>query len=322
MLNTLRELMQPPPGMAFDFSQPAGEAALTPAGGVSWRVFANPVSLFIGGVTAVLLELAEPSVRSGVWEHGSFRHDPVMRLRRTGFAAMMTVYGPRSAAEQLIARVVRMHDRVQGTTPEGLAYRANDPRLLDWVHATAAFGFVEAYHRYVVPLSPTEKDAAFAEGEPAARLYGATGALSSWAAWEALLAEAAPQLEGSHVLADFLRLMDEAPIVPAPSKPLSDSTISLRASCQMYSSRPSNSGSSASASINACAVSTVSTVLASDDLITLKPMAYSPFKCWPLLRIGWSKTMSATWPSLRPRSFTGNCAMSSTEVMALFEIAP
>lgn len=212
--------MQPPPGMAFDFSQPVGEPALTPAGGVSWRVFANPVSLFIGGVTAVLLELAEPSVRSGVWEHGSFRYDPVMRLRRTGFAAMMTVYGPRSAAEQLIARVVRMHDRVQGTTPEGLAYRANDPRLLDWVHATAAFGFVEAYHRYAVPLSQAEKDAAFAEGEPAARLYGATGALGSWAAWEALLARTAPRLGGSHILADFLRLMDEAPIVPTPIRPL------------------------------------------------------------------------------------------------------
>ena len=220
MLNTLRELMQPPAGMAFDFSQPAGEPALTPADGVSWRVFANPVSLFVGGVTAVLLELAEPSVRTGVWEHGSFRHDPVMRLRRTGFAAMMTVYGPRSAAEQLIARVVKMHDRVQGTTPDGLAYRANDPRLLDWVHATAAFGFVEAYHRYVVPLSPAEKDAAFAEGEPAARLYGATGALGSWAAWDALLAATAPRLEGSHILAEFLKLMDEAPIVPAPMRPL------------------------------------------------------------------------------------------------------
>jgi len=220
MLEAIRELLRPPPGMAFDFSQPAGEAALAPHDGVAWQVFANPVAVFIGGVAAVLLELSEPSVRSGVWEHSGFRRDPILRLRRTGFAAMMTVYGPRSAAEQLIARVVRMHDRVQGTTPEGLAYRANDPRLLDWVHATAAFGFVEAYHRYVVPLSPTEKDAAFAEGEPAARLYGATGALSSWAAWEALLAEAAPQLEGSHVLADFLRLMDEAPIVPAPIRPL------------------------------------------------------------------------------------------------------
>ena len=94
MLKTIRDLMQPPPGMAFDFSQPPGEAALAPPDGVAWRVFANPVSLFIGGVAAVLLELAEPSVRSGVWDAGGFQRDPGMRLRRTGFAAMMTVYGP------------------------------------------------------------------------------------------------------------------------------------------------------------------------------------------------------------------------------------
>ena len=70
-------------------------------------MFANPVSLFVGGATAVLLELAEPSVRTGVWDHSSFACDPATRLRRTGFAAMMTVYGPRSAAEEMIARVVR-----------------------------------------------------------------------------------------------------------------------------------------------------------------------------------------------------------------------
>jgi uncharacterized protein (DUF2236 family) len=115
-----------------------------PADGVSWRVFANPISLFIGGVAAVLLELAEPSVRSGVWDHSSFRRDPGMRLRRTRVAAMMTVYGPRSAAEKLIANVVRMHGHVKGTTPDGIAYHANDPRLLDWVQATATFGFAEA----------------------------------------------------------------------------------------------------------------------------------------------------------------------------------
>ncbi|MBQ5946324.1 oxygenase MpaB family protein [Massilia sp. ST3] len=220
MLDILQELMRPPAGMDFDFSRPAGEPALTPAHGVSWRVFANPVSLFVGGVAAVLLELAEPSVRTGVWEHGGFRSNPVMRLRRTGFAAMMTVYGPRSAAEQLIARVVKMHDRVQGTTPGGLAYRANDPRLLDWVHATAAFGFVEAYHRYVAPLSGMEKDAAFAEGVPAARLYGAAGAPGSWAMWQAMLARTAPELEGSSILAEFLRLIAAAPLLPAPVRGL------------------------------------------------------------------------------------------------------
>jgi uncharacterized protein (DUF2236 family) len=220
MLNRIQDLMRPPAGMAFDFSQPAGEPALTPPDGVSWRVFANPVSLFVGGVTAVLLELAEPSVRSGVWDHSDFQRDPVRRLRRTGFAAMMTIYGPRSASEKMIAHVVHMHEHVEGRTPDGVAYRANDPRLLDWVQATATFGFTEAYHRYVQALSAAEKDSAFAEGEPAARLYGATGAPSAWAAWEALLAANAPGLEGSSILADFLRIMADAAILPAPMRPL------------------------------------------------------------------------------------------------------
>lgn len=220
MLDTLQELLRPPAGMAFDFSQPPGEPALTPPDGISWRIFANPVALFIGGVTAVLLELAEPSVRAGVWDHGGFQRDPLARLRRTGFAAMMTVYGPRPAAEQMIAHVVRMHGRVQGTTPAGVAYRANDPRLLDWVHATAAFGFIEAYHRYVQPLSAADKDAAFAEGQASAALYGATGAPASWTAWDALLARTAPGLEGSAILAAFLRIMTETAILPAPLRGL------------------------------------------------------------------------------------------------------
>jgi uncharacterized protein (DUF2236 family) len=220
MLSSIRDLMRPPAGMEFDFSQPAGEPALTPADGVSWRVFANPVSLFVGGVAAVLLELAEPSVRSGVWDHSGFRRDPLTRLRRTGFAAMMTVYGPRSAAEKMIARVVRMHAHVEGSTPDGVAYRANDPRLLDWVHATASFGFTEAYHRYVQPLSAAEKDAAFAEGGSSALLYGAVEAPRSWAGWEAILAATAPGLEGSTILEEFLRIMAEAAILPAAVRPL------------------------------------------------------------------------------------------------------
>jgi len=220
MLATMQELLRPPAGMAFDFSQPAGEPALAPPDGVAWQVFANPVSLFVGGVAAVLLELSEPSVRSGVWDHSSFARDPGMRLRRTGFAAMMTVYGPRSATEKLIARVVRLHGHVAGTTPDGVPYQANDPRLLNWVQATATFGFTEAFHHYVRTLSLQERDAAFAEAQPSAHLYGATGAPCSRDAWEALLAATAPGLEGSAILADFLRIMAEAPILPAPLRPL------------------------------------------------------------------------------------------------------
>lgn len=220
MLDAMRELMRAPAGMDFDFSHPAGEPALAPQGGISWWVFANPVALFVGGVAAVLLELAEPSVRSGVWDHSSFRRDPKTRLRRTGFAAMMTVYGPRSATERLIQRVVKMHDHVQGVTPDGVPYHANDPRLLNWVQATASFGFTEAYHRYVRTLSQAEKDLAFAEAQPSARLYGATGAPGSWAAWQAMLAETAPALEGSDILSDFIRILAETDILPRPMRGL------------------------------------------------------------------------------------------------------
>jgi len=129
-----------------DFLRPIGEPALVPPDSISWRVFKNPLALFIGGVAAVIMELAEPRVRTGVWEHTTFRVDPIRRLRRTGLAAMVTIYGARSEAEAMIGGVRRMHDRVVGTTPAGQAYRANDPELLNWVQGTAAYGFLQASH--------------------------------------------------------------------------------------------------------------------------------------------------------------------------------
>ena len=161
-----------------DFLRPAGEAALVSPDSVSWRVFKNPLSLFIGGVAAVIMELAEPRVRTGVWEHTTFRIDPIQRLRRTGVAAMVTIYGARSTVEALIARVRRMHDRIVGSTPAGKAYRANDPELLNWVQGTAAYSFLQAYHAYVRPLSDLERDRYYAEGILAASLYGASAATS------------------------------------------------------------------------------------------------------------------------------------------------
>jgi uncharacterized protein (DUF2236 family) len=71
---------------------------------------------------------------------------------------MITIYGARSTAEAMIAGVRRMHDRIAGSTPAGKAYRANDPELLNWVQGTAAYGFLQAYHAYVRPLSDLERD--------------------------------------------------------------------------------------------------------------------------------------------------------------------
>lgn len=202
--------------VTFDFSQPPGEEALVPATSVSWQVFKNPLSLFIGGVTAVLLELAEPRVRHGVWDHSTFRTDPVTRLKRTGLAAMATVYGPRHAAEAMIAGVGRRHNAVKGVTESGVSYHALDPELLDWVQATASFGFVESYCRFTRPLSPEDKDRYYREALPAARLYGASGAPASDAERRALFARMEAGLESSPVLREFLTIMRKAEIFPAP----------------------------------------------------------------------------------------------------------
>jgi uncharacterized protein (DUF2236 family) len=193
-----------------------------PADSVSWRICKNPVTLFIGGVTAVLLEFAEPRIRTGVWEHTTFRSNPVRRLRRTGLAAMITVYGARSTAEAMIAGVRRMHDAVRGTTTTGLVYYANDPDLLRWVHATAAFGFLEAYQAYVRPLTTAERDRYFAEGVPASRLYGVEDAPSSEAELRALFEATTGRLERSDVVFEFLAVMRRAEILPAALRPVQD----------------------------------------------------------------------------------------------------
>src|SRR5262249_9365273 len=132
---------------------------------------------------------------TGVWEHTTFRVDPIRRLRRTGLAAMVTVYGARSTAERMIARVRRVHDRIKGITPSGEAYCANDPELLNWVHGTAAYGFARTYHAYVKPLSLLERNCYYAEGDTAAAFYGATGAPTSEAELEMLFQAMAARLE-------------------------------------------------------------------------------------------------------------------------------
>lgn len=206
------------PGVAaIDFAMPAGAPALLAPDSLTWRVMKNPVALLVGGIAAVILELAEPRVRTGVWEHTSFRADPAARMKRTGMAAMVTVYAPAEAARAMIAGVVRAHARIEGLTPAGVAYRASDVELLNWVHATASYGFIEAYHRYVRKLSAADIDRFYAEGAPGASLYGATGAPRSAAEMRTLFAAMRPKLERSDVVLEFLKIVRTAPILPARS---------------------------------------------------------------------------------------------------------
>lgn len=199
------------PGM---FRAPLGEGALLSPDSVSWQIFRNPVTMFIGGIAAVLMELGEPRVRSAVWQHSSFRNDPAGRLRRTGFAAMVTVYAARSVMVDFTARIRRMHAGVVGETPDGQAYRASDPALLRWVQGTAAFAFVEAHQAYLRPLLPSLRARYYAEGIAGGTLYGVEDVPASEAAMQAMLAGMQPFLTPSPILGELITLVRDAAILP------------------------------------------------------------------------------------------------------------
>ena len=201
-------------GWKIDYSQPAGEPAYLDPGSVHWRVYKNPIALAIGGVAAVLLEFADARIRSGVWDHSTYKADPIGRSKRTGVAAMVGVYGPQSAARRVIQGVTNMHARVVGETPKGEAYKALDVELLDWVSATAAYGFLNAYDRFVSPVSEADKSRFYAEGAPIARLYGVQYSPKSTADFLGMMDRLVDRFEPHPIVEEFLAIIQSGQAAP------------------------------------------------------------------------------------------------------------
>lgn len=199
------------------YLEPAGDPGLYGPDSITWRVHANLVALVVGGVAAVILQLAEPRVRSGVWQHSNFRTDPLARMRRTAEAAMLITFGPTAAAEARIAMINRLHAQVSGITPEGQAYSALDPELLEWVHLTAGYGFLNAYVRYVDPrLSRGDQDRYYREGARVGRGFGVIDPPVSVSAVEARIDAMRPSLRSHPIIGEYLRIVSRtSPLGPA-----------------------------------------------------------------------------------------------------------
>lgn len=138
--------------------------ALFPTDSMIWRVHGDVVSMMVGGVTALLLQMLHPAVLAGVWDHSNFRTDMLGRLRRTARFIAATTYGERTEAEAAIARVRAVHAHIGGTLPDGTSYRADDPNLLAWVHISEAWSFLAAWQHYGDrPLTPAQEDLYYAQ---------------------------------------------------------------------------------------------------------------------------------------------------------------
>lgn len=139
-------------------------------GSVSWLLYREPCFV-LGGVRALLLQVAHPSVADGVARYSNFQADPFGRGYRTFLAMAMVYFGSRQQAEQTGQRLWRLHSGIRGEQPS--PYTANDPHLLLWVLSTLTDTTLRVYEGAdFLPLPADWRERFYEESKLAAQLLG------------------------------------------------------------------------------------------------------------------------------------------------------
>ncbi len=202
-------------------------AMIFEAPGPRWFAADRPIrrvhsdaSMFIGGLRALLLQSLHPLAMAGVAQHSDYRSDPWGRLQRTADFLATTTFGPVDLAEQAIAIVHRVHERVVGVAPDGRPYAANDPHLLHWVHVAELDSFLRAYRSYgAQPLSPSDADAYVEDSAVIARRLGVEHPPMSVAELGRQLREFRPELRGTPAARNAARFLLIEPPLPIAARP-------------------------------------------------------------------------------------------------------
>ena len=139
-------------------------------GSLTWRVNGESV-LLLGAGRALILQVAHPGVAAGVAQFSNYRAEPWKRLYRTLDTTLKIVFGDRETSAAASARLRRFHTRVNGSDDRGDPFRALDPELLLWVHATLIDTSLTVYQRYVRALTASELDRYYEEMKTLGEAY-------------------------------------------------------------------------------------------------------------------------------------------------------
>ena len=195
------------------------------------RVHAD-ASMFVGGLRALLLQSLHPLAMAGVAEHSDYRGDPWGRLQNTSTFLAVTTFGTTEDAQRAVDRVRGIHRRVHGTAPDGRAYRADDPHLLEWVHIAEVDSFLRAYQRFgAASLDQQGRDDYVADTARVATALGVIDPPRTEAELNQRIAAYRPELRGTDSARDAARFLLITPPLPviarAPYGVLSAAAISL-----------------------------------------------------------------------------------------------
>lgn len=140
-------------------------------GTVSRDVLRRPVFL-LGGMNALLLQLAEPGVAAGVAEHSDFANRIFDRLRHTIDLMVEIGLGEPDDAERAVTEMEEAHRGVAGTMPDGSTYDAADSELRLWVLATLIATVLQVEEAYVGEFGEDERSRYIEESQVVAGVLG------------------------------------------------------------------------------------------------------------------------------------------------------
>lgn len=189
-----------------------GDPGLFGPGSATWQVHAD-ISMLVGGLRALLLQSLHPLAMAGVADHSDYRRDPLGRLQRTGRFLGETTYGSTATAEQAIATVRRIHERVRGVAPDGRPYSATDPHLITWIHVSEVDSFLGAHQRYgAQPLALADADRYVAEMAEVGQRLGAHDLPTDVAGVEAAIEAFRCELRPTRASRDATRFLVAPPL--------------------------------------------------------------------------------------------------------------
>jgi len=185
---------------------------------ITWRR-AGDARAMAGSGTALMLQVAHPTVAGGVRDYSDFVGDPWGRLFRTLDYVNLTVYGGPQRAAETGRRMRAMHTKIKGTDPQGRRYHALEPEAYAWVHATLAIAIVAAHNRFGRPFSPEQTQRFWGEWRGLGRLLGIRerDLPPTWGGFQAYVDEIIDtRLERNDVVDLVLRTIVEpkAPAIP------------------------------------------------------------------------------------------------------------
>jgi uncharacterized protein (DUF2236 family) len=218
---------------------PARGRLIHEAAGERWFAADRPIrrvhgdsSMFVGGISALLLQSLHPLAMAAVAGHSDYRGDPWGRLQRTSYFLAVTTFGRASDAREAIRRVQAVHQRVTGTAPDGRRYAASDPRLLTWVHIAETDSFLRAHSRFgAQPLDQAGRDGYVADMAQIGRELGVPDPPRTEAGLAAAITGYRAELAGTAQAREAARFLLISPPLPliarAPYGVLAAAAVSL-----------------------------------------------------------------------------------------------